>query len=104
MSEQRSVGASAALAGPESGAGDRIIIVEPAAGGWRVKAAHMEPLRFITVEEAEHAARRAARNLARLGLNARVETHRRSDDRPRQERFPAEVVRLRFGRRRRLDA
>lgn len=93
-----------AAATPGGGAGDRIVIVEPAGEGWRVHSAHMEPLCFAAAEEADRTGRRVAQNLARLGLDTRLDTYRAGGEIARSERFPAETVRLRFGRRRRLHS
>lgn len=102
MSEHRGLAAQAS-AGMADG-GDRRVIVEPAAGGWRVKAAHMEALFFIGEDEARQAGRRVAQNLSRLGLGVRLDVFEAAGERCHSERFAGQTVRLRFGRKRRYDA
>lgn len=84
--------------------GDRRVIVEPAADGWRVKAAHMESLFFVAEEEARQAGRRVAQNLSRLGLGVRLDIFEAAGERCHTERFAGQTVRLRFGGRRHYDA
>ena len=54
---------------------DRIVTIEVVEDAWRVRAAHMEPLRFRTEAEAGRAGRRVASTLSRLGLGARLESY-----------------------------
>ncbi len=54
---------------------ERLVVVDAVDGAWRVRAAHMEPLRFRSPAEAEKAGHRVAQTLIRLGLDARVETY-----------------------------
>jgi hypothetical protein len=54
---------------------ERVVIVDIVDGAWRVSAAHMEPLRFRSPDEAEKAGHRVAQTLSRLGFDARVETY-----------------------------
>lgn len=88
----------------EADQADRIVTVDCADGVWRVQAAHMEPLRFRSGEDAERAGQRVARNLARLGFDARVVSCDPAGDHAATRRYPAETGRLRAGApRRRLD-
>ena len=54
---------------------NRIVTIEAVDQAWRVRAAHMEPLRFRTAAEAERAGQRVARTLSRLGFDTRLETY-----------------------------
>lgn len=88
----------------EAGQADRIVTVDCADGAWRVQAAHMEPLRFRSAEDAERAGRRVARNLARMGFGARVDSYGTTGDRTATQWYPAETGRLRANApRRRLN-
>lgn len=80
-----------------------MVVVDTVDGAWRVQAAHMEPLRFRTAAEAERAGHRVARTLARLGFNARVDTHDALGDRTTAARYVGETRGTRSARRR-LDS
>lgn len=67
--------AAAAIRMHETEPVDRIVTIEAVDEAWRVRAAHMEPLRFRTADEADRAGRRVARTLSRLGFDTLLETY-----------------------------
>lgn len=83
---------------------DRIVTVDCADGIWRVRAAHMEPLRFRSLEDADRVGERVARNLARLGFDARVDSYDTAGGRAGTRCYPAETGRLRTRSPRRLHS
>ena len=54
---------------------ERTVTVQVLDGAWRVRAAHMEALRFRSAAEAERSGRRVAQTLSRLGFDARLDIH-----------------------------
>lgn len=85
---------------------DRIVTVEFQDGAWRVRAAHMEPLRFRSGAEAERAGRRVAQTLSRLGFDARLDLHDEAGVLADTAHYPGETdaLDLRAAPRRQLDS
>lgn len=54
---------------------DRTVSVVLMGDIWCVRAAHIEPLRFPSIGEAEEAGQGVAQNLATLGFDARLDIH-----------------------------
>ena len=87
---------------PESA--ERVVSVHIINGVWRVSAAHMEPLRFRAAEEAEKTGHRVAQTLARLGFDARVETHDAAGAVIATQVYPARIAAAPSAPRRQLDS
>lgn len=92
------------MTAPEADQAERIVIIDVAEGAWRVQAAHMEPLRFRSADEAERTGHRVARTLARLGFNARVDTYDAAGEHTATQRYRGETRELRRTPRRQLDS
>ncbi|MFC3069258.1 hypothetical protein [Phenylobacterium soli] len=69
---------------------DHLIVVAPAAGGWRVALDDLEPVMFLSGREAEAHARSLATRLAAVGDDARVTVHDRADVLVGSRRYLAE--------------
>jgi hypothetical protein len=83
---------------------ERVVIVDAVDGAWRVSAAHMEPLRFRSLSEADRAGHRVAQTLTRLGLDARVDTYDAAGALTGTKPYPARTGGPNLTPRRQLDA